>query len=373
METHPEFQMKHWVALVLLPLGMLALQAWGYTPEQKEYLWDGARNSPAGAATEDLGTTRLFPNPTRGVLNAFVYDAWGTLIGSNGSPQTAYLYTGEQFDPHLGFYYLRARYLNTGTGRFWTRDSWEGNQSDPLSLHKYLYCHADPVNGVDRSGHFNSSVGLGQRVHRFLGERFKQHARSKGEKYWVNRSVRTILRDLFSSQNAPGLFSMASLRRPDLASAGKIRGEVYEIKPAPGLLNDPVDILAEGVSMAVSWQLGDYIEELRRYSPTYFHWDGGTSFAMGIQYWPSFDTGNPMTILVTVGMYNHAYGVIYYTVVPRTEALAVGAAAVATYYISDAIAKALVKIRMAGMLSGARASSKFAVIPIGGVGLVASA
>ena len=118
------------------------------------------------------GTTRLLTTTNGGVANAFAYDAWGTLIASNGLPQTVYLYTGEQFDPHLGFYYLRARYLNTGTGRFWTRDSWEGNQSDPISLHKYLYCHADPVNGTDPSGLFllvdfqlRSSIEIGGRSH----------------------------------------------------------------------------------------------------------------------------------------------------------------------------------------------------------------
>jgi len=31
-------------------------------------------------------------------------------------------------------------------------DSYEGNRSDPLSLHKYLYCAADPVNNTDPSG-----------------------------------------------------------------------------------------------------------------------------------------------------------------------------------------------------------------------------
>lgn len=44
-------------------------------------------------------------------------------------------------------------YLNPNTGRFWTMDSYEGSQSDPPSLHKYLYCHANPVNGIDPSGH----------------------------------------------------------------------------------------------------------------------------------------------------------------------------------------------------------------------------
>lgn len=38
-------------------------------------------------------------------------------------------------------------------GRFWTMDTFEGTQEDPLSLHTYLYCHDNPVNGTDPSGH----------------------------------------------------------------------------------------------------------------------------------------------------------------------------------------------------------------------------
>lgn len=64
-----------------------------------------------------------------------------------------YLYTGEQIDPDLGMYYLRARYYLPATGRFWTMDSFEGRQRIPLTLHKYLYCHANPVNAADPSGH----------------------------------------------------------------------------------------------------------------------------------------------------------------------------------------------------------------------------
>jgi len=32
-------------------------------------------------------------------------------------------------------------------------DSYAGNNEDPLSLHKYLYCSANPVNMTDASGH----------------------------------------------------------------------------------------------------------------------------------------------------------------------------------------------------------------------------
>jgi len=44
-------------------------------------------------------------------------------------------------------------YLNPNTGRFWTMDSYAGSNEDPLLLHKYLYCHDNPVTGLDPSGH----------------------------------------------------------------------------------------------------------------------------------------------------------------------------------------------------------------------------
>jgi hypothetical protein len=49
-------------------------------------------------------------------------------------------------------YFLRARYMNPGTGRFHTQDSYEGANGEPLSLHKYLYANGNPVMGTDPSG-----------------------------------------------------------------------------------------------------------------------------------------------------------------------------------------------------------------------------
>ena len=62
------------------------------------------------------------------------------------------MFAGEQYDPALGLYYNRARYLNASTGRFWSMDSYEGNSNDPVSLHKYLYSHDNPANRSDPSG-----------------------------------------------------------------------------------------------------------------------------------------------------------------------------------------------------------------------------
>jgi RHS repeat-associated protein len=65
---------------------------------------------------------------------------------------TEFLYSGEQFDSKIGQQYLRQRYYNPTTGRFNRLDPFFGNLDDPQSLHKYLYTHADPVNGIDPNG-----------------------------------------------------------------------------------------------------------------------------------------------------------------------------------------------------------------------------
>ena len=80
-----------------------------------------------------------------------MYDAYGNLIGSTLTGDGLY-YTGEMYDADLAHYYLRSRYYNPSTGRFNQMDSFNGSNYDPQSLHKYLYCHANPLNGIDPSG-----------------------------------------------------------------------------------------------------------------------------------------------------------------------------------------------------------------------------
>ncbi len=102
------------------------------------------------------GSTRQLVNQDQTVIKAYSYDGYGNLLGGNptAAPATNLLYTGEQYDSALGQYYLRARYYDPANGRFNRMDPYAGNISDPQSLHKYLYCHGNPVNGVDPSGHF---------------------------------------------------------------------------------------------------------------------------------------------------------------------------------------------------------------------------
>lgn len=53
----------------------------------------------------------------------------------------------------------QARMYNANTGRFQTMDTYDGNQEEPQTLHRYTYCVDNPVNRVDPSGH-ESYVGF---------------------------------------------------------------------------------------------------------------------------------------------------------------------------------------------------------------------
>lgn len=95
------------------------------------------------------------------VTDTYDHDAFGNLINSTGTTPNNYLFAGEQFDPDLHLYYNRARCLNTSTGRFWSMDTDEGDDESPLSLHKYLYGLADPVDNLDRDGNEVDEIAAG--------------------------------------------------------------------------------------------------------------------------------------------------------------------------------------------------------------------
>jgi RHS repeat-associated protein len=113
-------------------------------------------NADSFYLVDGLGSTRGLTNASGVVTDTYAYDAFGNSIASAGGTANNYLFAGEQFDPNLGDYYLRQRYYNSGVGRFTRRDAYEGSLEDPMSLHKYLYAHANPVTYTDPSGLFSA-------------------------------------------------------------------------------------------------------------------------------------------------------------------------------------------------------------------------
>ncbi|QIZ73023.1 RHS repeat-associated core domain-containing protein [Oxynema aestuarii] len=103
---------------------------------------------------DGLGSTRALTNAAGLVTDTYQYEAYGDLLGSTGNTVNHYLFAGEQYDPNLEQYYLRARYYDSETGRFSATDPFEGMLVEPLSLAKYPYVHGNPVNLTDPTGLF---------------------------------------------------------------------------------------------------------------------------------------------------------------------------------------------------------------------------
>jgi RHS repeat-associated protein len=88
----------------------------------------------------------------------YFYEAYGRLAERSGNTANAYLYRGEQFDPHADAYYLRARYYDHSTGRLLSADPFVGGRLNPTSLHRYLYASNDPVNRIDPTGRSDANL-----------------------------------------------------------------------------------------------------------------------------------------------------------------------------------------------------------------------
>jgi RHS repeat-associated protein len=82
------------------------------------------------------------------------YEPYGDVLYSTGadSDSSSYGFAGEWTDA-TGLQYLRARYYDTGIGRFTTRDAYRGDYQYPLTLNRWMYVNGNPIIYVDRSGY----------------------------------------------------------------------------------------------------------------------------------------------------------------------------------------------------------------------------
>ncbi|MGJ8660827.1 MAG: RHS repeat-associated core domain-containing protein [Bacteroidota bacterium] len=133
----------------------------------------------------------------------------------------------------VSMYFLRARYNNVQTGRFHSMDTYEGRNGEPMTLHKYLYAHANPVSYVDPSGNFSlidlaGGIGLSLSLGRIdlnnslmfvnaVGENFmnigvnyaKQYLRLRG--YHTYDGIASITINSFLKQQGLGMESISYL------------------------------------------------------------------------------------------------------------------------------------------------------------------
>jgi RHS repeat-associated protein len=98
-----------------------------------------------------LGSVRTLTDASGGITAHTSYTPFGDSLKSTGYADTIFNFTGEQLDT-TDLLYLRARYLDSQMGRFTTKDIWMGVPSIPLSLNRWQYVFANPINHIDPLG-----------------------------------------------------------------------------------------------------------------------------------------------------------------------------------------------------------------------------
>lgn len=128
------------------------------------YLYD-----PRGSVT---GIT----NEEGQVYQSYRYSAYGEITYGAPLYENVYAYNGESYNPNIRCQYLRARYYDVVTAAFLTEDSYLGDITEPLTMNRYLYCVANPVNYVDRNGHwlYEEEIGEIQRQYRSMNANEKR-------------------------------------------------------------------------------------------------------------------------------------------------------------------------------------------------------
>jgi RHS repeat-associated protein len=138
-----------------------------------------------------LGSVRQLVDANGEVQLAQSYEPYGAVLASIGDGTSSYAFAAEMGDSYIKLIYLRSREYSPATGRFLTKDSWQGDYTRPLSQNSWNYVEGNPVNLTDPSGHWAYPIPLAWedalKTHRFLGEGLVLAAKSLYSKVGLSR------------------------------------------------------------------------------------------------------------------------------------------------------------------------------------------
>jgi len=88
------------------------------------------------------------------ITDKYAYDPFGAIANRAGNTENPFTFVGQYglMDEGNGLCYVRARYYDSRIGRFLNKDLILGDDTDPRTLHRYVYVQNNPVGLVDVSG-----------------------------------------------------------------------------------------------------------------------------------------------------------------------------------------------------------------------------
>lgn len=103
---------------------------------------------------DSRGSTIAMTDASGRIVNEYAYTPFGELSGASGSVSNPFCYVGKYgiMEEGDGVLYMRARYYDSVTGRFLSKDPTEGDFSSPQTLDRYVYVLGNPVRFIDAEG-----------------------------------------------------------------------------------------------------------------------------------------------------------------------------------------------------------------------------
>lgn len=158
--------------------------------------------------TDSHGNVVQLTDKSGSVTKTYEYDSFGNEVNPDGKDDNPFRYCGEYYDKETAEIYLRARYYQPEVGRFLTRDTYTGEENEPLSLHLYTYCGNDGVNAWDPSGNI-SLKGIWNKVKRTTKKVINTGTKvvKKGVRYVANKWRYSTLGKYFARATESGKYS----------------------------------------------------------------------------------------------------------------------------------------------------------------------
>ncbi|MFD9950069.1 polymorphic toxin-type HINT domain-containing protein [Nonomuraea sp. NPDC059023] len=114
---------------------------------------------PAAGTLTDLHGDLVATFTGSTLTTTAAYDPFGTVTERTGA-KTNLGYQGEYTDPDTGKTNMHARWYQSGTGTFTSRDTATLNPNPSVQANRYTYANASPLTGIDPTGHARESTGL---------------------------------------------------------------------------------------------------------------------------------------------------------------------------------------------------------------------
>lgn len=161
------------------------------------------------------------------IVASYDYDEWGNVISITGNLEVAeanpYRYVGKYgvlYDQDSGMYLMGWRDYDPKTGRFIVPDEYEGEETEPTSLNRYLYADGDPVNNIDPDGHLPKWLQRGWKATKKLAK--------KGYNVAIGDDIRTLKSPKSKWYHKAG--AAASIASNLIPGAGAVKWGIKAVK-----------------------------------------------------------------------------------------------------------------------------------------------